>query len=130
MSARTPIAYIAVAATCIGVHNAVLIVSDHFKLPLLAGVLISFVLVASIGYVLHGLFTFRQPLALRRFGKYVLAMSANIPLAFVTTWLWKDVAGLPMPLAAPIASACMLALNYVLGRWAILAPSRGETVTR
>lgn len=130
MSARTPVAYLAVAGLCILLHNVVLIGGDLLGLPLWTGVLISFMLVASVGYVLHGLLTFRQPLALGRFGKYVLAMSANIPLAFVTTWFWKDVAGLPMTIAAPIASACMLAFNFVLGRWAILAPGKREAISR
>jgi hypothetical protein len=49
-------------------------------------------------------------------------MSANIPLAYVTTWFWYAVVGFQMSLAAPIASGCMLALNFVLGRWAIAAP--------
>lgn len=123
MSARTPFAYVIVAAVCLLLHNAVLIIGDRLNVPLWLSVLISFCLVASVGYVLHGLFTFRQALALRLFARYVLAMSANIPLAFITTWFWHDFAELRMTLAAPIASACMLAMNFALGRWAIIAPS-------
>ena len=47
---------------------------------------------------------------------------ANVPLAFATTRFWHEQVGLPMSLAAPIASVCMLALNFILGRWAIAAP--------
>lgn len=130
MNARAPVAYVAVAGVCILLHNAVLIVGDYSGLPLSVSVLISFVVVASVGYVLHGLFTFRQPLALSRFAKYVVAMSANIPLAFITTWFWHDVVALPMTFAAPIASACMIALNFVLGRWAIAAPNEPEAIHR
>ena len=130
MRVQTPFVYVAVAAICILLHNAVLIVGDFLGLPLWAGILTSFTLVASVGYVLHGLFTFRQPLAFSRFAKYVIAMSANVPVAFVTTWFWKDLVGLPMVLAAPLASACMLVLNFLLGRWAITAPSDHEIVSR
>jgi putative flippase GtrA len=122
MSVRTPIVYVAVAGLCLLLHNAVLIVADSVATPLWAAVLISFMTVAVTGYLLHGLFTFRQPLKLLAFARYAIAMSVNIPLAFVTTWFWHDPVGLAMTMAAPIASLCMLALNFVLGRWAIAAP--------
>jgi putative flippase GtrA len=129
MNGRTPFAYVAVAGVCVVLHNAVLIIGDFLGIPLWLGVMISFGIVASVGYVLHGLFTFRQPLAVRRLAKYAVAMSANIPLAFVTTWFWNRVVGLPMALAAPLASVCMLAVNFVLGRWAITAPSEREAIS-
>ena len=129
MNGRTPFAYVAVAGVCVVLHNAVLIIGDFLGVPLWLGVMISFGIVASVGYVLHGLFTFRQPLAVRRLAKYAVAMSANIPLAFVTTWFWNRVVGLPMALAAPLASVCMLAVNFVLGRWAITAPSEREAIS-
>ena len=129
MNGRTPFAYVAVAGVCVVLHNAVLIIGDFLGIPLWLGVMISFGIVASVGYVLHGLFTFRQPLTVRRLAKYAVAMSANIPLAFVTTWFWNRVVGLPMALAAPLASVCMLAVNFVLGRWAITAPSEREAIS-
>jgi len=129
VNGRTPFAYVAVAGVCVVLHNAVLIIGDFLGIPLWLGVMISFGIVASVGYVLHGLFTFRQPLAVRRLAKYAVAMSANIPLAFVTTWFWNRVVGLPMALAAPLASVCMLAVNFVLGRWAITAPSEREAIS-
>ena len=124
MSVRTPIAYLAVAGFCIALHNAVIILADSAGMPLWLAVLLSFGLVAGAGYVLHSLFTFRQPLAPIAFARYVIAMSANIPLAFVTIWFWQQLVGLPMAFAAPVASVCMLALNFLLGRWAIVTPNR------
>lgn len=123
MSVRTPIAYTAVAGFCILLHNAVMIIGDALGMALGPAVLVSFVLVATMGYVLHGAFTFRQPLKLAGLGRYAFAMSANIPLAFITTWFWHDLLGLEMLLASPLASICMLALNFILGRWAIAAPN-------
>lgn len=123
MIARTTFAYITVAGICILLHNLVLIGADSMGLSLWLAVIISFCVVASVGYVLHGLFTFRQPLGPMAFARYALAMSANIPLAYVMTWLWHDQGGLAMPLAAPLASMCMLAVNFILGRWAIARPA-------
>lgn len=125
-----PIAYVVVAGLCLLLHNIILIAANGMGVPLWLAVLMSFTAVASVGYVLHAIFTFRQPLSLMRLARYALAMSANIPLAYVTTWFWYAAIGLPMPLAAPIASCCMLALNFVLGRWAIAAPNLRTAETR
>ena len=124
MSMRTPFAYVVIAGICIVLHNAVIILADRAGMPLWLAVLMSFCLVAGTGYVLHSVFTFRRPLAPVTFVRYVIAMVANIPLAFVTIWFWHQQVGLPMVFASPLASVCMLALNFLLGRWAIVSPSR------
>ena len=128
MIARTTLAYGLVSATCLVCHNAVLILGDRVGLPLWAGVALSFALVAAVGYVLHSRVTFRERLGLVRFLRYALAMSANLPLAFVLTWLGRAVAGLPMTLAAPLASAAMVAVNFVLSHWAIRTPRKERRI--
>ena len=124
MITRTTLAYGAVSGSCLVLHNAVMIGADWAGAPLIVGVVVSFVLVAAVGYVAHSLLTFGEPLGLVRFGRYCLAMSANIPFAYVTTWFWHGPMGLPMLWAAPLASICMVAVNFVLSRWAIAAPRR------
>jgi putative flippase GtrA len=130
LGARTPFAYVTVAGFCIILHNAVMIIADAGGMALWAAVLLSFTIVASAGYALHCAVTFRQPLALRGFARYTVAMSANVPLAFVTTWFWHEWVGLSMPVAAPLASVCMLAVNFMLGRWAIVAPNPRSPAAR
>lgn len=124
--ARTTMAYGAVAATCLGLHNAVMIGVDrvlHGAISglgvLVIGFALSFAVVSVAGYLLHSRFTFRQPATLARYGRYALAMSTNTPLAFAVTWLLKTPLGLPMVWAAPIASGGMVVANFVLSRWAI-----------
>lgn len=119
MMGRTTIVYGGVAGLCLLLHNATIIAADRAGAPLIAGVLLSFVLVAATGYALHSRLTFRRPLGWREFWRYGLAMSANVPLAFITTWLWHTPLGLPMVWAAPLASGCMMAFNFGLSRWAI-----------
>ncbi len=125
MIGRTTLVYGAVAGCCLLLHNATMIAADRAGAPLLAGVLLSFMLVALTGYALHSRFTFREPMRLRALLRYGLAMSANVPLAFVTTWVWHTPVGLPMVWAAPLASISMLALNYGLSRWAIAGRRAG-----
>ena len=119
MIARTTLVYGAVAGMCLLLHNATMIAADRAGVSLLAAVLLSFALVALTGYALHSRLTFREPMRLRALLRYGLAMSANVPLAFATTWVWHTLVGRPMIWAAPLASACMLAVNFVLTRWAV-----------
>ncbi len=119
MIGRTTMIYGAVAGLCLLLHNATLIAADRAGAPLIAGVLLSFALVALTGYALHSRLTFRRQMGMRAFLRYALAMSANVPLAFGTTWVWHVPLGLPMIWAAPLASGCMLAFNFALSRWAI-----------
>lgn len=119
MIGRTTVVYGGVAGLCLVLHNATMIAADRAGAPLLAAVLLSFVLVALTGYALHSRLTFRQPMGLRALLRYGFAMSANIPLAFITTWVWHKPVGLPMIWASPLASGCMLLVNFVLSRWAI-----------
>jgi putative flippase GtrA len=96
-----------------------MIAADRLGLILPAAVLASFVVVVMSGYALHSRISFRQPIGLRTFVRYAFAMSANIPLALAVTWLWIGPAGLPMTIAAPLGTICMIAVNYSLSRWAI-----------
>ena len=116
--ARTTLAYGVVAATCLSLHNGVMIGADW----VLRGHVSELgVLVVGVGYLLHSRYTFREALSLRRYGRYALAMSTNTPLAFAVTWLLKAPLGLPMVWAAPIASGGMVVANFLLSRWAIRA---------
>ena len=125
MIARNTLVYGAVAGFCLGLHNGIIIALDWLGAPLIAGVALSFALVSASGYALHSRFTFRRAMRWEGFARYALAMSANLPLAFITIWLWRHAAGLPMIYASPLASACMVAMNFALSHWAIArAPRR------
>jgi len=120
MITRSAVIYGTVSALCLGLHNAVVIGGDWLGWPYLASILLSFCLSAATGYLLHSLLTFGEPLEARRFARYAGAMSLNIPLAFVALWVWHDLAGLAMIWASPIATLCMIVVNFLLSRWAIV----------
>lgn len=128
MKMRTPFAYLCVSGSCFLGHNAVMVVAERLCAALWLAVLLSFAAVAIVGYLLHSLFTFKQPLSLCAFGRYTFSMLLNIPLTFATTWFWYHWLGLPMPAAAPLASLCMIALNFLLSRWAISTSERNKAV--
>lgn len=135
MKVRTSFAYISVSGCCFLGHNATMIVAERLYAALWLAVLLSFVIIVTFGYILHSLFTFKQPLSLYAFGRYTLGMLLNIPLTYVTTGFWYHWLEVPMLVAAPLASCCMIALNFFLSRWAIsvsgrkaLVPSSSPTV--
>jgi putative flippase GtrA len=119
VKANRPIGFTLVSATCLLVHNLVMIVADAAGSPLWGAVLASYGIVVLIGYAGHSFLTFAQPVSIGRFARYAFAMAANIPSAFIFVWLAKNLGGLPMVFAAPLATVCSLALNYLLARWAI-----------
>ncbi len=122
---RPFLAYGAVSAICMILHNIIVIGGDQLNWPYSRSILISFGLVTTVGYALQSLLTFNQALNKRTYFRYVIAMSANIPLAFVALWVWHDVVRLAMIWASPIATFSMVAINLLLSRWAILVqPTR------
>ncbi len=128
MKIRTSFAYLCVSGSCFVGHNAIMIVAESLCAALWLAILISFAVIATVGYILHSVFTFKQPLSFRAFGRYTLSMLLNIPLSFATTWFWYSWLGFPMPTAAPLASLCMIALNFFLSRWAISATGCNKAV--
>lgn len=84
-------------------------------LSLLAGV--------STTYLLNSLFTFRAPLALRRFLLYGLSQAAGMAVNFVV--FLAALRLVPALLALPLATVAALAVNFLAARWVLSrAPRR------
>jgi len=119
-----PIWYAAVSLLCLATHNVIMIATDAIGFSLLASTLSSFVIVVIVGYLAHSILTFGETLRWSGLQRYAIAMSLNIPGAFIMTWIWKVGCGFPMLIAAPLASATMVAINFLLSRWAIVRPAK------
>lgn len=121
MPARS-LRYLSVSAVCWVIHNATMIAGDAAGLPLLTSIAASFTVVVIVGYLLHSRYTFTTSNGPESFGRYVLAMLPNFPLSAAVIWLLSKAIGLPMTVAAPLATMVMLAVNYLGSRWAITMP--------
>ena len=119
--ARCVRGYALVSGVCLLLNNAILILMDRAGAPLPGSIALSFATCVIVGYMLHARVSFRRPLEIAAFARYLVAMSANIPLAFATLWLWRDLAGLPIELAAPLASGSGVLVNFALCRFAVFA---------
>lgn len=120
---RSFFAYGVVSATCLALHNVIVIGGHLLGWPYFCSILVSFGLVTTIGYSLQSQFTFKEALDGRRYLRYLVAMSANIPLALIALWIWHDLVKLAMIWASPVATLSMVAVNFLLSRWAILSQS-------
>ena len=119
MIARCMRDYALVAGVCLIINNAILIAIDWTGAPLASSIGASFVVCAVVGYVLHSRVSFRRNLEVGAFARYVVAMSANVPLTFAALWLWRDFAALRIEIAAPLASISTTLVNFVLCRFAV-----------
>jgi putative flippase GtrA len=126
----TRIRYLIVGATCALLHNAIIIGLDQLGVHYVFATCVSFVIVVSVGYLLHCAFTFSAQRSLASFGRYIIAMAANLPLSIVALFLFHDLCGLDMAIASPAATVTLVVLNYLLSAWAILGgraePKPGE----
>ncbi|HEY3797820.1 MAG TPA: GtrA family protein [Caulobacteraceae bacterium] len=112
--------YIVVGAICAGVYNVTMIAGDWLGVNFVVSTLIAFVLVVSIGYALHCLFTFSEKLSLRGFARYTLGMTTTLPFSLGGIWLLRDAAHLPMWFASPFLTAVMFVWNYLVAHWAVV----------
>lgn len=111
--------YAMVSGLCLATHNAIMILTDGLGLALLVGVGLSFALVNSLAYILHCRFTYATAAGWRTYAGYLVLMAANTPLATAFLWLFAKALFWPMAVAAPVASCCMIAINFLSSRLAI-----------
>jgi len=121
--------FFTVGLVCALLHNAIMIGGDRLGLHYVASSFISFALVVLVGYWLHSGWTF--PGAERggtTFARYALTMALNLPLSIAGMFLFVDLLGVTVPVAAPAVTVLLAAFNFAAGRWALHArQSRRQT---
>jgi putative flippase GtrA len=119
--------YVAVATSCALLHNAVIIGCDSAAIHYLPASGISFLIVVLWGYALHARFTFSRSTSLKSFLRYALGMAMNYPLSIALMFLFCDLIGMAVVIAAPLSTVILFVWNFTTSRWAIvgrLTPQR------
>ena len=111
--------YLAVAGSCAVMHNLIMIVGNLLGVHYLSSSVVSFVLVALTGYVLHAHFTFRTSPSARSLLRYALAMAGNYPLSIALLFVLCDLLGTSVMLAAPLATGILICCNFLLSQQAL-----------
>jgi len=115
--------YLLVGITCAILHNVILIGGNFFGLHYVAGCLLSYVIVVLWGYGLHATFTFGRELSAVSLFRYALGMAANLPGSIALMFVFCDVAGVSVALAAPMTTAIIFVWNFATSHWAIAGRS-------
>jgi putative flippase GtrA len=114
--------FFTVGLVCALLHNAIMIGGDWAGLHYVASSFLSFAIVVAVGYWLHSAWTFPDAARGRTpFARYALTMAANLPLSIAGMFVFVDLAGLPVSLAAPLVTVLLAAFNFIGGGWALRA---------
>ncbi|HEY2336839.1 MAG TPA: GtrA family protein [Burkholderiales bacterium] len=118
--------FLGVGLACALLHNVIMIGGDFAGWHYFVSSLVSLAVVTVFGYVLHTRWTF--PGAARghaSFARYAATVSANYPLSLAGLYVFVDLLGVPVPLAAPAVTALLFLFNWIANRWA-LRVKRGQ----
>jgi putative flippase GtrA len=111
--------YTIVGAICALTHNAIMICGDLIHIHYIPLFLISFCIVTLLGYLLHALYTFKEPASFAPFARFAGASVTGGMLSFFITVVVCS--GLKQSVAvATLTATCLLfAYNYICTHWAI-----------
>ena len=112
--------YLVSGGLCAIANNILLITGARAGMGTFELSLLSFATIGTAGYFAHALFTFRQSLAWRGYGRFMTGVAFGIPVAYAVLTLLRDLLGVPMLIAAPTATVILLAYNFLSARLAIL----------
>jgi putative flippase GtrA len=116
-----------VGLICALLHNAIVILGNFIGVHYALSLTVSFAIVVGVGYWLHSGWTFRGSKRGRSsFARYFLVVSANYPASLAGMFLFVDVMALPVPLASPVVTVVLFAMNFLGNRWALRATRQSE----
>ena len=116
--------YTLVGIVCAAAHNLIVIGADAAGLHYLPATLLSFMLVTPLGYGLHSRYTFRRPLSTAGLLRFTSGVAIGYPISVAFMILFCSGLGLPVVVAAPLATAALFVWNYLSAQWAILRTLR------
>ena len=119
--------FLAVGLLCAITHNAILLSADRWHIHYVGSLALSYLVVVLLGFALHVRYTFQQVPNVAAFWRYAVGMAANYPITLALLFVFCDVAGLSVAIAAPVATVLMMTWNFIASRWAIVRPPAGSS---
>ena len=108
-----------ISALCAGLHLSIVLAGEAIGVHYAVSSLVSFAACLAVGYPLQSWFAFKVAPSWPALARYAAAMSLNYPLSTAAIWLFHDVVGWRMLLAAPAATVSLTAYNFLSSRWAV-----------
>jgi len=117
--------YLTVGLTCMLLHIAIMIAGDAVGLHYVVSSVVSLVIVTAVGYVLHSSWTYpRAERGAPSLTRYLLLVGGNFPLSLAGLFVFVDLLGVSVPIAAPVLTVFLVGFNYVASRWVFRAARR------
>lgn len=120
MNASLPVRFAVVGLICAATHIAIMLAGEQVRFHYALSCAVSYVVVVLLGFALHVRFTFQQQPSFASFWRYAISMAANYPITLALLFVMCDIAGWPVAIAAPVATALMIVWNFLASRWAIV----------
>ena len=107
-------------------HIAIMIAGDAVGLHYVVSSVVSLVIVTAVGYCLHSSWTYpRAERGAPSFARYVVLVGSNFPLSLTGLFVFVDLLGVSVPIAAPAVTVILVGFNYVASRWVFRGARRG-----
>ena len=119
-----PARYVVVGGVCAVAHNAIMIGGDWLGVNYVTMSFVSFLLVTPLGYLLHSAFTFAARMSWVGLLRFASGIAAGFPISLLSMVVLCTGLGLPVWIAAPIATLILFIWNYASAHWAILGRLR------
>ena len=116
--------YTLIGGLCALANNAVMILGDLAGGHYVPMTLLAFLTVTPLGYVLHANFTFREPRSFTGLLRFASGGLLGLALALFIMAVLCTGLGLPVVIAAPIATILLILWNYAAAHWAIIGRLR------
>jgi putative flippase GtrA len=113
--------FVFVGGLCALLNNILVIAFTYYGLGYLIASFLAFGPVLFVGYVLHSIVTFGTPASHHSFARYAFAMATNFPLWIAALFLFCDVFGVAVAIAAPGTTVLIFLWNYISAKWAFLS---------
>jgi putative flippase GtrA len=118
--------YLTVGLACMFLHIAIMIAGDAVGLHYVVSSVVSLVIVTGLGYSLHISWTYpRAERGAPSFTRYLVLVGSNFPLSLAGLFVFVDLLGIAVPIAAPAVTVILVGFNYVASRWVFRGARRG-----
>jgi putative flippase GtrA len=116
--------YLVIGVGCALLNNAILIGADMAGAHYVGGTLLTFATTIPLAYVAHAKWTFSATPSWRGLARFIAGSLSSLAAALSAVALLRGAMGLPMVVAAPLATVAMTLYNFVVARWAVVGSLR------
>ncbi len=116
--------YTIVGAICAVLNNLLIIGGDLLGISYVAMSVAAFVVVTTLGYLMHTSFTFRERRSVRGLLRFSSGVATGFPLFILLMAILCTGLGMPVAIATPLSTVVLYVWNYALAHWAILSQGR------